>query len=110
MRQLKIPFTFLLTVGVSALAFLEIAIAEVSQETLNSISIPDKVETSIGTLEFFDGVPKDATVATVYDNLDRMNGTRVFLDNAGAVSMYSVRTGLANAGAKGANRIATGNS
>ena len=82
------------------------AFAEVSPETLESISIHDKVETSIGTLEFFDGVPKDTTVAAVYDNLDRMRGTGVFLDNIGAVSMYAVRTGLADAGAKGANKIA----
>ena len=34
--------------------------AQVSQEVLDSISIPDKVETSIGTLNFFDGVPDDA--------------------------------------------------
>lgn len=79
---------------------------EVSQTELDAISIPDKVETAIGTLEFFDGVPTDATVATVYDNLDRMRGMEVFLDNVGAVSMYSVRKGLADAGAEGANRIA----
>ncbi|MEY8099681.1 hypothetical protein AB9F29_20080 [Falsihalocynthiibacter sp. S25ZX9] len=82
------------------------AFGDVSKETLNAISIPDKVETSIGTLEFFDGVPTDATVETVYDNLDRMRGMEVFLDNVGAVSMYSVRKGLADAGAEGANRIA----
>jgi hypothetical protein len=82
------------------------AFAEVSSAELGSISMPDKVDTAIGRLEFFDGVPTDATIATVYDNLDRMRGTDVFLDNVGAVSMYSVRKGLADAGAEGANRIA----
>ncbi|MEZ5570398.1 MAG: DUF1254 domain-containing protein [Halioglobus sp.] len=82
------------------------AAAEVSPAELAAISIPDKVETAIGKLEFFDGVPTDTTIASVYDNLDRMRGTSVFLDNIGAVSMYSVRTALADAGAKGANRIA----
>lgn len=89
-----------------ALLFSATARAEVSQETLESLSIPDKVETSIGTLEFFDGVPIGDTVSIVYDNLDRMRGLEVFLDNIGAVSMYSVRKGLADAGAEGANRIA----
>jgi len=95
--------------SISALAALGVpqpASAEVSQAELESISIPDKVETPIGTLEFFDGVPKDSTVNAIYDNLDRMRGVEVFLDNVGAVSMYSVRTGLADAGSKGANRIA----
>ena len=96
------------TIIPSALAVLmaTTASAEVTQAELDAISIPDKVETSIGTLEFFDGVPTDATVATVYDNLDRMRGMQVFLDNIGAVSMYNVRKGLDDAGAEGANRIA----
>lgn len=80
--------------------------AEVSSAVLAAISIPDKVDTAIGTLEFFDGVPTDATIATLYENLDRMRGMGVFLDNVGAVSMASVRKGLAAAGAEGANRIA----
>jgi hypothetical protein len=80
--------------------------ADVSSAELDAISIPDKVDTVIGTLEFFDGVPTDATVATLYNNLDRLRGTDVFLDNVGAVSMYSVRKGLADSGAEGAYRIA----
>jgi hypothetical protein len=95
--------------AMSAFAFtvaMGTAFAQVTPTELDAISIPDKVETSIGTLEFFDGVPRDATIATVYDNLDRMRGMEVFLDNVGAVSMYSVRKGLADAGARGANRIA----
>jgi hypothetical protein len=80
--------------------------SDVSPEGLAAISIPGKVETAIGTLEFFDGVPTDETITAVYDNLDRMRGMDVFLDNVGAVSMYSVRKGLAAAGAEGANRIA----
>ncbi len=95
--------------ALSAIAFavaMGPAFGEVSSAELDAISIPDKVETAIGMLEFFDGVPTDATVSTVYDNLDRMRGMQVFLDNVGAVSMHSVRKGLAEAGAKGANRIA----
>ena len=87
-------------------AGLSSAHAEVTKETLESISIPDKVETAIGSLDFFDGVPSDATIEKLYSNLDRMRGVDVFLDNVGAVSMYSVRKGLADAGAKGANKIA----
>ena len=106
MKQRFSPLTVLLTAAVLALPCVEVARAEVSQESLKSISIPDNVETILGTLEFFDGVPEKATVEKIYDNLDRMRGTQVFLDNVGAVSMYSVRTGLADAGSKGANKIA----
>jgi hypothetical protein len=34
------------------------------------ITMPNTVETRLGTLKFFDGFPDDATVAKVYDNLD----------------------------------------
>lgn len=95
--------------AMSAIAFalaMGPAFGQVSQEELDAISIPDKVETAIGMLEFFDGVPTDATTGKLFENLDRMRGMDVFLDNVGAVSMYSVRKGLADAGAEGANRIA----
>src|SRR6266540_5159869 len=42
------------------------------------ITTPDKVETRLGTLEFFDGAPSDATVQTVYDHLDFIHGVEVF--------------------------------
>jgi hypothetical protein len=80
--------------------------AEVSKAVLDSISTPDKVETPIGAMEFFDGVPTDNTVKTAYDNLDRMRGVQVYLDNVGAVSIYSVLAGLAGQGADKPNRIA----
>ncbi|MBY3418183.1 DUF1254 domain-containing protein [Rhizobium laguerreae] len=82
------------------------AVAEVSEAELKAISIPDKVDTSIGTLKFFDGIPIGDTVQTVYDNLDRMRATDVFLDNLGAVSINSILDGLAREGANAPNKIA----
>jgi hypothetical protein len=38
------------------------------------------VETSIGTMNYFDGVPDEATVAKVYDYLDRSRATEAFLN------------------------------
>jgi hypothetical protein len=82
-----------------ALTGMSMAQAEVSKETLDLISMPDKVETSIGTLEFFDGVPNKATIDTLYDNLDRMRAVDVYLDNQGAASLYAMRMGNASIGA-----------
>jgi len=98
--------TVLLAAAVFVLPCLKPARAEVSQETLKSISTPDTVETPIGKLEFFDGVPTDATVVTLYDNLDRMRGVEVFLDNVGALSVYSVIAGNAAIGLTQPNQIA----
>jgi len=45
-----------------------------------SITAPDSVETSIGTLEYFDGVPKPNTVEKVYEYLDRARAVEAFLN------------------------------
>jgi hypothetical protein len=82
------------------------AAGQVSKEELQSISTPDKVETSIGELKFFDGVPTDDTVQKVYDNLDRMRGVQVYLNTLGAASVYRMRAGNAKIGADKANKVA----
>ncbi len=58
-----------------------------------SITVPDKVETSIGTLEFFDGVPKPKTEEAVYDYLDQSRAVDAFMNCLPAVSMYAIREG-----------------
>tara|TARA_R110000772_G_scaffold268659_1_gene397127 strand:+ start:33120 stop:34604 length:1485 start_codon:yes stop_codon:yes gene_type:complete len=75
------------------------ASAEVTKAQLEAISIPDKVDTSIGKLEFFDGVPNDASIDKLYDNLDLMRGVQVYLDHQGAASLYAMRMGNAGIGA-----------
>jgi hypothetical protein len=40
------------------------------------ITTPDVVETRIGKLEFFDGLPTPETAARAFDNLDFLRGAR----------------------------------
>ena len=70
-----------------------------------SITAPDKVETSIGTLEYFDGVPQPQTVETVYDYLDRSRAVQVFLNSIPAMSVATLRDGQASVGADTCNKI-----
>ena len=70
-----------------------------------SITAPDKVETSIGTFEYFDGVPAEKTVETVYDYLDRSRAAEVFLNCIPAMSMYALREGQASVGADRSNKV-----
>jgi len=70
-----------------------------------SITTPDKVDTSIGTLEFFDGVPTKNTVDAVYDYVDRARATEVFINMIPAVSMYHLRQGMRDIGLTEANQI-----
>ena len=69
-------------------------------------SIPDKVQTVAGELEFFDGVPIGKTNDLVYDYLTRSRALGVYLDNVGAVSIYAVLAGMAEQGADAPNKIA----
>ena len=55
---------------------------------------PDRVETRIGKLEFFDGFSSAETVEKVYDHLDFMRGVRAFLDTLPMASLYAMREGL----------------
>jgi hypothetical protein len=67
-------------------------------ETPTSILTPDKVETRLGTLKLFDGLPTAVTVAEVYDHLDFMRGVRTFQDAIPIASLYAMREGLREVG------------
>ncbi len=88
-----------------ALSIGQFAAAQVSQEELKSISTPDSVQTPIGTLKFFDGVPTDDTVKKLYDNLDRMRGVQVFLNTLPGASMYRLRAGNKKVGIDSSNKL-----
>jgi hypothetical protein len=62
------------------------------------ITTPDTVQTRIGTLKFFDGLPDPETVQKVYDNLDHARGVEAFLTGIPAASLYAVCEGLSQAG------------
>jgi hypothetical protein len=55
MMQTKTLYSLAVTATVVALA--PYVYAQVSQQTLETISTPNKVQTSLGTLEFTDGAP-----------------------------------------------------
>lgn len=93
MPRLSLPLTVVFSVAGASLAS-----AQVSQETLNSISTPDTVESRIGTLEFTDGAPSRETAAAVYDNLDFTYAFRAFTDTYKGVSMQALHEGFQAAG------------
>lgn len=62
------------------------------------IAIPDQVDSRIGTLNFFDGFPDDATVEKLYDNLDFQRAVQAFLLGIPAVNMSALRKGLLELG------------
>jgi len=66
----------------------------ITDEIPASIITPDRVETRLGTLKFFDGFPDEATVQKVYDNLDFQRGVQGFLTALPAAALSAMRTGI----------------
>jgi hypothetical protein len=93
--------TALATINAALIALLALpAGAQVSEETLQSLSTPDKVETSIGTLEFKDGAPSAATAQTVYDALHFTRALNAYNNSFRGASAYAIRKGFHSIGAK----------
>jgi len=65
----------------------------------SEIMTPDTVETSLGKLKFFDGVPTRETAELVYDNLDRLRGVEAFLNAMPGASVYALVKGQQSIGA-----------
>lgn len=78
---------------------------EMTTEIPKSIIIPDRLETRIGALEFFDGMPTEETVGKAYDFLDFQRGVDVFLNEMRAASMVALRDGLRELGVKRSNQV-----
>ncbi|MCG6536294.1 MAG: hypothetical protein L7F78_16730, partial [Syntrophales bacterium LBB04] len=62
------------------------------------IESPDKVETRLGTLKFFDGFPDDVTVEKLYDNLDFQRAVQAYLLGLAPVSQMANRKGTLEVG------------
>ena len=65
-----------------------------------SLTTPDQVETSIGTLNFRDGIPDQATADRLYDQLDLQRGVSAYLNGLRGVSILAARNGIRAAGVK----------
>ena len=66
---------------------------------------PDKVETPIGTLEFFDSLPTPETSQKVWDNLDFMRGVETFLNGIPIASLEALRLGHVQMGVTNSNQM-----
>lgn len=72
----------------------------IDEETLASLSTPDRVETRLGTLDFTDGALSRQTLERVYDNLHFVQGVNVYLNAFAAASTAALRQRFISAGAE----------
>ena len=102
MRNPCIAFVTVITLivmGPVMQALAEAPAMKMTTDIPEAITTPDRVETRLGTLKFFDGFPDDATTQKVYDNLDFMRGVEAFLNAVPGASAEALRTGWGSQGA-----------
>ncbi len=71
-----------------------------------NIMTPDEVNTSIGTLHFFDGVPTQETADLVQEYLDRARAVDAFLKGIPGASLQELRKGPAVLGVDAIGKVA----
>ena len=71
-----------------------------AQATPPFLITPDKVDTSVGTLQFKDGAPTAETAQKVYDVLDFTRGLNVYNNSFRGASAYAIRKGFLSIGAQ----------
>ena len=91
-------FTQIAVMSLALIAAIHPAPAQVSNETIKSISMPDKISTPIGELEFKDGAPSAQTAQKLYDNLDFLHAQNVFLNTYQGASTYAFHKGFLDIG------------
>ena len=69
-----------------------------STEIPSSITTQNAIETRLGRLRFFDGLPDEATAKTLYDNLDFQRGVQAFLAAIPAASSFAIRAAIRGSG------------
>ncbi|WP_200804641.1 DUF1254 domain-containing protein [Ferrimonas marina] len=58
------------------------------------ITTPDNVDTRLGELSFFDGVPDPASAQKIYDFIDFQHAYQAYMSGIQIASMYAIRQGL----------------
>ncbi|MGB5881334.1 MAG: DUF1254 domain-containing protein, partial [Thermoanaerobaculia bacterium] len=69
-----------------------------------SVLTPDTVETKLGTLKFFDGIPDEKAAALLFANLDLNRGLQALLNGMPASNFEAGRAGHIALGQKKANQ------
>ncbi|MCB1714767.1 MAG: DUF1254 domain-containing protein [Candidatus Competibacteraceae bacterium] len=101
----RLALTSLMAAGLTGTAWAQAPKLKMTTEIPASTRAADEVHTSIGTIKYFDGVPTEETVNTVYDYLDRARAVNVYLNSIPALSINALREGQASAGCITSNQV-----
>jgi hypothetical protein len=108
MKKMKQPLVNLMCLLVLGAMCATVSAAEKFKYTTSipeGILTPDKVETSIGTLDFTDGVPSRKTADKVYDFMDTARAADAFLKGMPGASVAALIEGAHSLGAVEVNQV-----
>ena len=95
MKRLKQTVTAIALVITSGLASAqEVPEMEMTTVIPEGITTPDNIQTRVGELNFFDGVPDVESAQKVYNLLDFTHAYQAFLDGTKIASMDAIRKGI----------------
>lgn len=92
--KVKVLGSVMLAGLISAAAWANPPKMKMTTEIPANVLIPDKVETRLGTLEFFDGVPTAQTAEKVWDQLDFQRAVESMILTTPAASLSGFRRGI----------------
>ncbi len=93
-QYFTLALAVMIAVSLSLSVWAEPPKMKMTTEVPPGIATPDKLETRIGTLNLFDGVPDKETAKKVYDNLDFQRAVQAYLNSIQIASMYGMRKGI----------------
>ena len=70
----------LMVAGMTTAAWAASPKMKMTTDIPKAFTAPDKVETSIGTLKYFDGVPTKESTKAIYDYLDTSRAVNVYIE------------------------------
>ncbi|WP_328475284.1 DUF1254 domain-containing protein [Actinoplanes sp. NBC_00393] len=77
----------------------------ISPEVRAAVAVPDQLESPLGKLSFFDGVPSLDSIDTIYDLLDLNRAIEVYLNTIPGASLVAMRNGFRSVGLDGIGAV-----
>jgi hypothetical protein len=94
MTLIRTALTATLAIALAGVALAEPPRMKMTTDIPEGIETPNTLETHLGTLTSFDGVPDKATTRKLYDDLDLRRATEAFLATLPVASMSAMEVGL----------------
>ncbi len=98
LKTMSLALTGLMVASLTSTAMAESPKMKMTTPIPPEITTPDKVKTRLGTLKFKNGMPDQASMDKIWNNLDFSRAVGVFLNTLPAVNMFAVRKGPRDVG------------